>query len=244
MIAVVIRVFALLSVCTSAGIALIEFRTAIYQKVAERIWAGHSYPSSLIQIEVDELAASSPSLACSSGASINGATIALRALDNSLTGRGALATDVVLPLAAKSVDAGLACQPLSGQLWLARFWVHAMTEGFRVQLRDSFDRSIACAPYEGWVMRLRALVGSRWFYALNKEEQLKVFEDLRYTVDLGFLEDALTVVERLGDWSDELRVRIEDWPPETRNRLADYLMSNGVDLKIARDPSLKPWQHP
>ena len=55
------------------------------------------------------------------------------------------------------------------------------------------------------MMRLRAQVGSRWFFALSDGEQKKLFEDLRYTVDMG-LDDAYTAVQWLGNQPDRLKV--------------------------------------
>ena len=93
------------------------------------------------------------------------------------------------------------------------------------------------------MMRLRAQVGSRWFYTLSDNEQQKFFEDLRYTVDMGYLDDALTAVEWLNNQPDRLKREINQWPLGTRDRFARFLLSKGVDLKLATDFQLKPWQH-
>jgi hypothetical protein len=238
-----LRLFVLLSVLVSTGVVIAEARTEVYHSIAERIWANHPYSADLILNAFQETSKISPTLACATGTSIDRAAIALRALDNALLGRGELTLDAALRLAIKATDEGLACRPLAAQLWLGRFWVRAMAEGYRPELRESFDRAIATAPYDGWMMRLRTQIGSRWFYALSDEERRKFFEDLRYTVDMGFLDDALIAVERLSNQPDMLKREIDQWPIGTRNRLAGVLLANGMDLKLVTDLKLKPWQH-
>lgn len=235
--------FALLAILAAAGIATVEARTAVYGQIADRIWENHPYPPGLILDALNETSNFSPLLACASGTTVDRAAIALRALDDAMAGHSDLTLDAALPVAAKAVDDGLACRPLAAQLWLGRFWVRALSEGFRPALSASYDRSIATAPYDGWMMRLRTQVGSRWFFALTPDEQRKFFEDMRYTVDLGFLDDAFTAAERLGNQPDRLKREIDQWPLGTRNRFARFLLSKGVDLKLATDFQLKPWQH-
>jgi hypothetical protein len=238
-----VRIFAFLVVLVAVGIASVEARTAVYARIATRIWENNPYPP---QTSLDALAESSkvsPTLACASGSVVDRAAIALRALDDAIAGHSDLAASSVFPIATRAIDDGLACRPLAAQLWLGRFWVRALSEGFRSPLRDSFDRSIATAPYDGWMMRLRAQVGSRWFYTLSDNEQQKFFEDLRYTVDMGYLDDALTAVEWLNGQPDRLKREINQWPLGTRDRFARFLLSKGVDLKLATDLQLKPWQH-
>jgi hypothetical protein len=238
-----LRLFALLSVLASTGIVIAEARTEVYRGIAERIWANHPYPPALILNALQETSNISPRLACATGTTVDRAAIALRALDNALLGHGELPIDAALPLAMQATDEGLACRPLAAQLWLGRFWVRATAEGYRPELRESFDRAIAVAPYDGWMIRLRIQIGSRWFYVLSDEERRKFFEDLRYTVDMGFLDDAFSAVERLGNQPDRLKLEINQWPVDTRNRFAQYLASKGVDLKLTPDVQLKPWQH-
>jgi len=60
---------------------------------------------------------------------------------------------------------------------------------------------------------------------------------------MGFLNDALTAVERLDNQAGILKQEIDKWPTATRDRLAMYLLANGIDLKLATDFKLKPWQH-
>jgi hypothetical protein len=237
-----LRLFAFLSVLVSTGVVIAEARTEVYHSIAERIWANHPYSPDLIVNALQETAKISPTLTCATGTSIDRAAIALRALDDALLGRGELTLDAALRSAMKATDDGLACRPLTAQLWLGRFWVRAMAEGYRSELRDSFDRAIATAPYDGWMMRLRAQIGSRWFYALSDEERRKFFEDLRYTVDMGFLNDAFSAVERLSGQTDRLKLEIDQWPVDTRKRFAQFLASKGIDLKLATDMQPHPWQ--
>jgi hypothetical protein len=238
-----LRLFALASVLASTGVVIAEARTEVYRGIAERIWDNHPYTPALILNTLHETSSISRWLACATGTAVDRAAIAIRALDNALLGHGNLPPDEALSLAMQATDEGLACHPLAAQLWLSRFWVRAMAEGYRPELRDSFDRAIADAPYDGWMMRLRVQVGSRWYYALSDEERRKFFEDLRYTVDMGFLADAFTAVGRLINQPDRLRLEINQWPIDTRNRFAQYLASEGVDLNLATDYPLKPWQH-
>jgi hypothetical protein len=238
-----VRLFALASVLVSLGIVVVESRTAVYRSIAERIWENHPYRPDVILTALSETSKVSPSLACASGLAPARAAIALRAVDNALLGRGELSLDSALTVARQTTDEGLACQPLAAQLWLGRFWVRAMSEGYRPALQASFDRAIAAAPYDGWMMRLRTQVGSRWFYALSEDERRKFFEDLRYTVDMGFLDDALTAVRRLEGQRDLLKREIDEWPADTRDRLAAVLLANGVELKLTTNLQLKPWQH-
>jgi hypothetical protein len=227
----------------AVGIASVEARTAVYARIATHIWENQPYPTQTILDALAESSRLSPTLACASGSAVDRATIALRALDDALAGHSDFTASRAFPIAIQAVDDGLACRPLTAQLWLGRFWVHALAEGFRPQLRESYDRSIATAPYDGWMMRLRTQVGARWFYTLSDNEQQKFFEDLRYTVDLGFLDDAFTAVQWLGNRPDRLKQEIDRWPLGTRNRIARLLLSKGVDLKLATDLQLKPWEH-
>jgi hypothetical protein len=243
MIGFLLRFFALASILLATGVVVVEARTGVYRSIAERIWANHSYPPAVILNALHETSAIPPTLACASGTTVDRAAIALRALDNALLGHGELTLDAALPLAMQAIDEGLACRPLAAQLWLGRFWVRATAEGYRPELRESFDRAIATAPYDGWMMRLRTQIGSRWFYALSNEQRHKFFEDLRYTVDMGFLDEALAAAERLGNQNDLLKQEIDKWPIDTRDRLAGFLLANGIDLKLATDFKLKPWQH-
>lgn len=238
-----LRLFALAAVLAAAGIASVEAETAVYKRIAERIWQNHPYPPGLVLEALGETSKLSAMVACASGAAVDRAAISLRALDDAMGGHSDLALEAALPVAAEAVDDGLACRPLAAQLWLGRYWVRALAEGFRPPLRGSFDRAIATAPYEGWMMRLRAQVGARWFFTLDEAEQRKFFEDLRFTVDLGFLDDAFAAVERLGDRPERLKAEIDLWPLGTRNRVARFLLSKGIDLKLATDFQLKPWQH-
>ena len=230
------KLFAVVSLLASIGIVFVAARTEVYHVIAERIWANHSYRPATILNALRETATVSPRLACATGTTIDRATIALRALDDALLGRSELTVDAALRLATQATDEGLACRPISAPLWLGRFWVKAMAEGYRPQLRESFDRAISNAPYDGWMMRLRTQVGSRWFYALSGDEQRKFFEDLRYTVDMGFLDDAYIAVNRLSDQPDRLKSEIDRWPINTRTRFVQFLLSKGLDLKIAPDP--------
>ena len=66
---------------------------------------------------------------------------------------------------------------------------------------------------------------------------------MRYTVDLGFLDDAFTAVQWLSNQPDRLQHEINRWPLGTRNRFARFLLSKGVDLKLATDFQLRPWEH-
>ena len=93
------------------------------------------------------------------------------------------------------------------------------------------------------MMRLRAQIGARWFYTLSDNEQQKFFEDLRYTVDMGYLDEAYTAVRWLANQPERLRFEIDRWPLGTRNRFARFLLSKGVDLKLATDFQLRPWEH-
>jgi hypothetical protein len=243
MTGVLLRMFALVVTLGACGIAFVEARTAVYGQLAERIWENHPYSPVLILSALDETSKMSPALACASGVSVDRAAIALRALDDALAGHSDLTSEAAFPAAVQAIDDGLECQPLAAQLWIGRFWVRALSEGFRPPLRGSFDRSIATAPYDGWIIRLRVQVGSRWFYALNDSEQQKMFEDLRYMVDMGFLEDAFNAVGWLRNQPDRLQREINRWPLGTRNRFAEFLLSKGVDLKLKTDFQLKPWQH-
>ena len=243
MTSILLRLFAVLSVLTAVGIAMAQARTAVYGTIAERIWENNDYSPSRILHALDDTSMLSPALACATGTVVDRAAIALRVLDNALIVHGDIDIAAALPIASKAVDDGLACRPLSAQLWLGRFWVQALAEGFHPALRGSYDRAIATAPYDGWMMRLRTQVGSRWFYALNSDEQRKFFEDLRYTVDMGFLDDAFVAVERNSNQPDLLKREIDQWPKGTRNRFGQFLLSKGVDLKLAIDLQLKPWQH-
>jgi len=238
-----VRIFAFLVVLVAVGIASVEARTAVYARIATRIWENNPYPPQTILDALAESSKVSPTLACASGSVVDRAAIALRALDDAIAGHSDLAASSALPIAMQAIDDGLACRPLAAQLWLGRFWVRALAEGFRPPLRDSFDRSIATAPYDGWVMRLRSQIGSRWFYTLSDKEQQKFFEDMRYTVDIGFLDDAFTAVQWLRNQPDRLQREINRWPLGTRNRFARFLLSKGVDLKLATDFQLKPWEH-
>jgi hypothetical protein len=242
-IRLLLKVFAVLAMIVAVGIASVEARTGSYGEIAERIWGSHPYPPPTILDALDRSARLPATLSCATGTTVDRAAIALRALDDAIAGHSDLTVDAALRSAAQAVDDGLACRPLASQLWLGRFYVRALAEGYRPSLRDSFDRSIATAPYDGWMMRLRVLIGSRWFYALSENEQRKFFEDLRYTVDMGFLDDAFTAANRLGDRPDRLRLEINQWPLGTRTRFARFLLSRGVDLKLATDLQLKPWQH-
>ena len=243
MINVLLRIFALLAVLAASGIATVEARTTIYGQIAERIWQNAPYQPQVIANALRQSSKISPMLACASGAAVDRAAIALRALDDAFAGHSDLTFKEALPAAEQAVDDGLACRPLTAQLWLGRFWVRALSEGFRPDLRASYDRSIANAPYDGWMMRLRTEVGSRWFFALSDDEQRKFFEDLRYTVEIGLLDDAFAAVERLGNQPDRLQHEINKWPLGTRDRFAQFLLSKGVDLKLATDFRLRPWQH-
>jgi hypothetical protein len=238
-----VRIFAFLVVLVAVGIASVEARTAVYARIATRIWENNPYPPQTILDALAESSKVSPTLACASGSVVDRAAIALRALDDAIAGHSDLAASSVFPIATRAIDDGLACRPLAAQLWLGRFWVRALSEGFRSPLRDSFDRSIATAPYDGWMMRLRAQIGSRWFYTLSDNEQQKLFEDLRYTVDMGYLDDALTAIRWLSNQPDRLKHEIDRWPLGTRNRFARFLLSKGIDLKLATDFHLKPWEH-
>jgi hypothetical protein len=240
---VLVRIFALLVVLVAVGIASVEARTAFYARIATRIWENNPYPPQTILDALAESSKVSPTLACASGSVVDRAAIALRALDDAIAGHSDLTTSRAFSIATQAIDDGLACRPLAAQLWLGRFWVHALAEGFRPPLRDSFDRSIATAPYDGWIMRLRTQIGSRWFYTLSDNEQRKFFEDLRYTVDMGYLEDALTAIKWLNNQPDRLKHEIDQWPLGTRNRFARFLLSKGIDLKLATDFQLKPWEH-
>jgi hypothetical protein len=240
---ILLRLFAFVAMLAAAGIVSVEARTEVYAQIAERIWENHPYPPQRIVDALNESSSLSPRLACASGTAVDRAAIALRALDDAMGGHSDLGQNAALAIATQAVDDGLACWPLSSQLWLARFWVRALSEGFRPALRSSYDRSIATAPYDGWMMRLRTQVGSRYFFALDDDEQRKFFEDMRYTVDMGFLDDAFTAVGWLRNQPDRLRSEINRWPLGTRNRFAQYLLSKGVDLKLATDFQLKPWQH-
>ncbi len=243
MTVVVLRVFALLSGLMAAGIVVVEAHSAVYPQIADRIWKNQPYQPDVIIGALKETSRLSPTLACASGAATGRSVIALRALDNALAGHGDLAPEAALPIAERAIDDGLACRPLSAELWLGRFLTHALAEGFRPQLRASFDRAIADAPYDGWMMRLRVAVGSRWFYALDESEQKKFFEDLRYTVDMGFLDDAFTAAGHMGNYRGLLRRQVDQWPVGTRNRFAQFLLSKGIDLRLATDFQLKPWEH-
>jgi hypothetical protein len=238
-----LRLFALLAAFAAAGIAAAEARSAVYQQIAARIWQNDPYSPSLVLGALNETTKFSPAFACATGTADNRAALALRALDDAFEGHSDLTVAAGLPIAAEAVDDGLACRPLAAQLWLARFYVRALSEGFRPPLRQSYDRAIVTAPYDGWIMLLRTQVGSRWFYALDEAEQKKFFEDLRYTVDMGFLDDAYRAVKLLGNRQDQLRREINQWPLSTRDRFASYLLTNGVDLKLTTDFELKPWQH-
>jgi hypothetical protein len=238
-----VRIFSLLVVLVAVGIASVEARTAFYARIATRIWENNPYPPQTILDALAESSKVSPTVACASGSAVDRAAIALRALDDAIAGHSDLAASSAFPITMQAIDDGLACRPLAAQLWLGRFWVHALSEGFRPPLRDSFDRSIATAPYDGWVMRLRAQIGSRWFYTLSDNEQQKFFEDLRYTVDMGYLDDALTAVGWLRNQPNRLKHEIDQWPLGTRDRFAGFLLSKGIDLKLATDFQLKPWQH-
>jgi hypothetical protein len=238
-----LRLFCVISMLVAAGIAVVDAKTAAYSAIAERIWGNYSYSPDLIIAELRNSLKLSPTLACMSGVAGARAAIALRALDNALAGHGDLSLERALSISKDVIDDGLACQPLAAQLWLGRFWVGVLAGGFNPELRDSFDKSIEFAPYEGWIMRLRVQVGARWFYALDDDEHTKFFEDLRYLVDMGFLDDGLIAVQRLRGQSDRLRTEIDQWPIGTRTRFAQFLLSQGVDLKLATDFKLKPWQH-
>lgn len=233
----------ILALTVAIGIAGLEVRTASYAEIAERIWENHPYPPSTILAALDRSAALSSTISCATGTTVDRAALALRALDDAIAGHSDLTVSAALAGAKSAVDDGLACHPLAAQLWVGRFYVRALSEGYRPPLRESYDRSIAIAPYEGWVMRLRTLAGSRWFYALSADEQRKLFEDMRYTVDMGFLDDAYQAAQHLGDQPDKLRQAIDRWPLGTRNRFASFLLRKGVDLKLDTDFQLKPWQH-
>jgi hypothetical protein len=238
-----VRIFALLVVLVAVGIASVEARTAFYARIATHIWENNPYPPQTILDALAESSKVSPTLACATGSVVDRAAIALRALDDAIAGHSDLAVSSAFTTATQAIDDGLACRPLAAQLWLGRFWVRALSEGFRPPLRDSFDRSIATAPYDGWMMRLRAQIGSRWFYTLSANEQQKLFEDLRYTVDMGYLDDALTAIRWLNNQPDRVKHEIDQWPLGTRNRFARFLLAKGIDLKLATDFQLKPWQH-
>ena len=227
----------------AVGIASVEARTAFYERIATRIWEDQPYPPQTILDALAESSKLSPTVACASGSVVDRAAIALRALDDAISGHSDLAASKAFPIATRAIDDGLACRPLAAQLWLGRFWVRALSEGFRPPLRDSYDRAIAIAPYDGWMMRLRTQVASRWFYALSDNEQQKFFEDMRYTVDMGFLDDAFTAVQWLANQPERLQHEINRWPLGTRNRFARFLLSKGVDLKLATDFQLRPWEH-
>jgi hypothetical protein len=239
----VLRVFALLSGLLAAGIAAVEAHTAVYEQIADRIWQNQPYQPDVIRGALNETSNLSPALACMTGTAMARPAIALRALDNALAGHGDLSAEAALPVAERTIDEGLACRPLAAQLWLGRFLTHALSEGFRPELRASLDRAIATAPFDGWMMRLRVAVSSRWFYGLNEHEQQKFFEDLRYTVDMGFLDDAFAAAGHLGNHRELLRREIDQWPIGTRDRFAQFLLSKGIDLKLATDFHLKPWEH-
>jgi hypothetical protein len=238
-----VRIFALLVILLAVGIASVEARTAFYERIATRIWEDQPYPPQTILDALAESSKLSPTVACASGSVVDRAAIALRALDDAISGHSDLAASKAFPIATRAIDDGLACRPLAAQLWLGRFWVRALSEGFRPPLRDSYDRAIAIAPYDGWMMRLRTQVASRWFYALSDNEQQKFFEDMRYTVDMGFLDDAFTAVQWLANQPERLQHEINRWPLGTRNRFARFLLSKGVDLKLATDFQLRPWEH-
>ena len=238
-----VRTFALLVILVAAGIASVQARTVFYARVATRIWENNPYPSQTILDALAESSKLSPTLACASGTALDRAAIALRALDDAIAGHSDLTDSRAFPIAIQAIDDGLACRPLTAQLWIGRFWVHALAEGFRPQLRESYDRSISTAPFDGWIIRLRTQIGARWFYALSDKEQQKFFEDLRYTVDMGYLDDVFAVVGWLGNQPDRLKHEIDRWPLGTRNRVARFLLSKGVDLKLATDFQLRPWEH-
>ena len=240
---VLLRIFALLALLAALGIASVEARTAVYSQIASRIWEGHPYQPQLILDALQETSKRSSVLACASGTTVDRAAIAMRALDDAIAGHSDLSSGAAFPIVRQAVDDGIACRPLSAQLWLARFWVRVLSEGYRPYLQASFSRSIALAPYDGWMMRLRSQVGARYFSFLSDVDQQKIFEDLRYTVDMGFLDDAFNDVKWLESRPDQLRAEINKWPLGTRNRFAQYLLSKGVDLKLATDFQLKPWQH-
>ena len=230
-------------VLVAVGIASVEARTAVYARIATHIWENNPYPPQTILDALAESSKVSPTMACASGSVVDRAAIALRALDDAIAGHSDLAVSSAFTTATQAIDDGLACRPLAAQLWLGRFWVRALSEGFRPPLRDCFDRSISTAPYDGWMMRLRAQIGSRWFYTLSDNEQRKLFEDLRYTVDMGYLDDALTAIRWLNNQPDRVKHEIDQWPLGTRNRFARFLLAKGIDLKLATDFQLKPWQH-
>lgn len=243
MTALLLRFFALFAALAAAGIAVGQAKTAAYHQIANRISQNQPYAPTLVLDALRETSDLSPNLACASGTTVDRAIIALRALDDSMAGHSDLALGPALKTAADAVDDGLVCRPLTAQLWLGRFWVRALAEGFRPPLRDSYDRAIATAPYDGWMMRLRAEIGSRWFFSLSEPERQKFFEDLRFTVDMGFLDEAITIIERLNVEPERLTHEIDQWPLVTRDRFARRLLSKGIDLKLATDFQLKPWEH-
>lgn len=240
---ILLKSWASAAMLAALAIAVLEMRAGVYREMTARIWENHPYPPGVILATLKETEQVSPLWACATGVPVERATFALRVLDDAMAGRSDLSLPAALQKATEAVDDGLACRPLASELWLGRFWVRALGEGFRPPLRASYDRSIATAPYDGWMMRLRTQIGSRWFFALDDNERRKFFEDLRYTVDMGFLDDAYMAAQRLANQPDLLRAEINQWPLGTRNRLAQFLLSKGLDLKLSTDFELKPWQH-
>jgi len=239
----VLKAFALGAALLGAGIVVVEGRVAVYGRIADRIWQSQPYSPALILDTLEESANVFPALACSTGTAVARAAIALRALEDSMEGHNDLALPAAIDTAVQAIDDGLACRPLASPLWLSRFWVRSMAEGYSPALNASFDRSIATAPYDGWMMRRRVFVGVRYFWALTAAEQAKFFEDFRYLVEMGYLDEAYTIVERLGDQPARLKAEIDPWPLQLRNRFVRFLLGKGVDLNIASDLQLRPWEH-
>ncbi|MGA2129921.1 MAG: hypothetical protein ABSG76_27635 [Xanthobacteraceae bacterium] len=238
-----LRLFGLLAAIAAVGIVIADKETSVYARMAQRIWQGQPYRPELVAELLEQSQDSGLPWPCATGITASRAAIAVRVAEDAMAGRNEVPQKHAMETASAALDAGLACQPLAGHLWLARFWISAMAGGFSEEKLAAFDRSVETGPHEGWLMRLRAIVGARYYRQLSERERRWFFDDFRAMAMMGYAEDTVLVVQRLRDEAQRLKAEIEVLPKGARPRIANWLLAEGIDLKIVTGVQPRPWQH-
>jgi len=240
---ILLRLFGLFAAIVAVGIVMFEKETSVYARVAQRVWQAQPYRPELMADLLHQALGSRLPWACATGMAASRAAIAVRVAEDAMAGRNEVPLKEALETASGALDDGLACRPLAGHLWLAQFWISAIAGGFSEQKLAAFDRSVVTGPHEGWLMRLRAIVGARYYRQLSEPERRWFFDDFRATAIMGYAEDTVVAVQRLQDEPQRLKAEIEVLPKGDRPRIANWLLNQGIDLKIVTGVELRPWQH-
>ena len=236
-----IRCFFVAIGCFAAWWGIVEFSGQRFQleRVANRIIAGESFNSTVLDRQLSAAESIEKLINCRPAAIRSVAIIRLRIAEIAASSTSKNAGADLEPLDS-AIRSSLSCAPADPFLWLVLYWVKNVRGGLKPEyLRMSYD----LAPNEGWVALKRNAVALADFEKLPPDLAALAINEFLALINNGFYQQAVEILSGPA-WPirDKLLQHIASLPLRSREGIARivYQKNLGIIIPGVEPPDSKP----